>query len=64
MEKKSLAKDVLMSFFSSVGQSMSKSINFPYFLLPYFDWVEAAVAIKALRMMRMMMKADEGRGHC
>ena len=28
------------------------------------DWVEAAVAIQALRMMRMMMKADEGRGHC
>ena len=26
------------------------------------DWVEAAVAIQALRMMRM--KADEGRGHC
>ena len=24
------------------------------------DWVEAAVAIQALRMMRMMMKADEG----
>ena len=28
------------------------------------SWVEAAVAIQALRMMRMMMKADEGRGHC
>ena len=27
-------------------------------------WVEAAVAIQALRMMRMMMKADEGQGHC
>ena len=31
LEKKSLAKDVLMSFFNSVGQSMSKGINFPYF---------------------------------
>ena len=31
LEKKSLAKDVLMSFFSSVGHSMSKGINFPYF---------------------------------
>ena len=26
------------------------------------DWMEAAVAIQALMMMRM--KADEGRGHC